>query len=96
MARKAVDQFKKVAGDAGETAAFIARTGRQAHTTNRLHVLYNHAARPLPAYVFEPSDHCFIQMPQAELAATVYQAARKGGVGRVESAKLWWKTRFAK
>lgn len=96
MPRQSTDAFKSVAADARATAEFIATAGRQAHTTSRLHVLYNHAARPRPDYVFEPSDHCFVQMPKGELAATVYQAARNGGAGRVESAKLWWKTRFPK
>ena len=96
MSDKKTDFFNTVAQDASSTAAFIAGVARDAQTTTRLHVLYNHAARPLPHYVLEPSDACFVQMPRAELASAVYAAARNGGTGRLESAKLWYKTRFAR
>lgn len=70
--------------------------GCRTQTTARLHVLFNHAGKALPHYVGAPSDHSYVNMPAHIYAPAIYSAARKGGLGRVESARLWYGARFGR
>lgn len=70
--------------------------GCRTQTTARLHELFNHAGKALPHYVGEPSDHAYVNMPAHIYAPAIYSAARKGGMGRIESARLWFDARFSR
>lgn len=70
--------------------------GCRTQTTKHLHVLFNHAGKKLPHYVGEPSEHSYVNMPAHIYAPAVYAAARKGGLGRYRSARMWFDVRFRK
>ena len=82
--------------NAGLTAVWMTIDGRCTQPTDRLHVLFNHAKRALPAYVGEANPASYVNVPRAEMAAAVYAAARNGKMGVIPSARLWCDIRFGR